>query len=206
MRGKFIVFEGPDGCGKSTMLEAARRHLAATGRSAVFVQDPGGTEIGAQIRKILLSRKNESMCAATELLLYVASRAQLAAEVIVPALERGETVISDRYTLSTLVYQGVSRSLPETELRHVTQTGLGLAAEPDMVILLDVPVETGMSRVGGHKDRMEAKGDLFHQEVRQRYLGFAAGAPEEKVRVVDANRTVLEVKKEVLEILDEVLC
>lgn len=204
MAGSFIVFEGPDGSGKSSMVEEARRHLEVKGVAASFVQDPGGTKIGQQLRSVLLDAKNAEMCALTELLLYVASRAQLVEEVIRPALERGEVVVSDRFTMSTLVYQGVNGALPEKRLKEVV--GLGVeAVRPDHVILLDVPAETGLARVGKSRDRMEQKGLLFFEEVRQRYLGQADAMPDDSITVIDASRTVLEVKKDVIEALDDIL-
>ncbi|MBN2710896.1 MAG: dTMP kinase [Planctomycetes bacterium] len=203
MPGKFIVFEGPDGCGKSTMVEAARRHFKVKGVAATFVQDPGGTDIGQQIRKILLDKHNDAMCPMTELMLYVASRAQLVAEIIRPALERGEVVVSDRFTASTLAYQGVAGSVPEDKLKEMVKFSAD-GLEPDHVILLDVPAEIGLERVGSSKDRMELKGLVFFEEVRQRYLGFADGMPEDKVSVLDASRSVLEVQREMLDILDDV--
>jgi dTMP kinase len=204
LAGKFIVFEGPDGCGKSTMLEAARRHLEVKGIDAVFVQDPGGTKIGGQLRKVLLDKKNSEMCAMTELLLYVASRAQLVEEVILPALNDGRLVVSDRFTVSTLAYQGAAGAVPEGKLREVVSLGVGNLC-PDRVILLDVPAGVGLERVGKSKDRMELKGLKFFEDVRSRYLGFADASSADRVTVVDACASILEVKREVLEIIDEVL-
>lgn len=201
MPGKFIVFEGPDGCGKSTMVEAAERHLAVRKVPTTFVRDPGGTDIGTEVRKILLDPNNSEMAPMTELLLYVASRAQLVSEIIRPALDRGEVVVSDRFTISTMAYQGVHGVIPEEQLRSTVELGLdGLT--PDHVIILDVPAEIGLARVGREQDRMEQKGLLFHEEVRQRYLGYADGAPDGLISVVDASQVLLEVKRRVLEIID----
>jgi len=140
----------------------------------------------------------------TELLLYVASRAQMVNEIIRPALEQGKIVVSDRYTISTLVYQGVAAVLPEEDLRRVVNLGVD-NAQPDHVILLDLPAQIGLGRVGKDKDRMEDKGLDFHEEVRQRYLGYADGAPAGTIHVVDASQTLLTVKKDVLEVLDAIL-
>lgn len=204
MKGKFILFEGPDGCGKSSMVEATRRHLEVKGMEAVFVQDPGGTPIGQQLRKVLLNKDNAEMCAMTELLLYVASRAQLVAETIKPALDEGKTVIADRFFLSTLVYQGVAGAMPEEQLKEIVKLGTE-SVKPDHVILLDVPADIGLARVGKERDRMELKGLRFFEEVRQRYLGYADAMPESRLTIVDAARPILEVKKDVLDLLDALL-
>ncbi len=204
MPGKFLVLEGPDGCGKSTLLEAVRRHLENQGVSATFVRDPGGTEIGQQLRQVLLNPENRDMGNMTELLLYVASRAQLVAEVIRPARARGEAIISDRYFISTLAYQGAEQWLAAGRLREIVALGVEDAV-PDHVIILDVPVAVGLSRVGKDQDRIEAKGREFHEKVRRGYLDYAATAPPGTVTVVDATRPLAEVKTEVLEIVDAVL-
>lgn len=201
MSKKFIVFEGTDGSGKSTMLEEVRKHLASRGAEAVFVRDPGGTEIGAQIRQILLAAKNSAMSTLTELLLYSASRAQLMTEVVLPALQAGKFVISDRFTYSTLAYQGVAGKIPEGVLKTIVNAGCA-GLEPDHVILLDVPAEIGLARAGKGGDRVESKGVCYMEEVRQRYLGMVDALTEEQATVVDATRSILEVKKEVLDIID----
>ena len=204
MAGRFIVFEGPDGCGKTTMVEAARRHLEVREIACTFVQDPGGTRIGGQLRKVLLDPANDEMAAMTELLLYVASRAQLVDEIIRPALLRGEVVVADRFFLSTLVYQGVAGAVSEEELHSIIRLGVA-RTEPDHVLLLDVPADVGLERVGTSRDRMEQKGLFFHQQVRQRYLGYADCLPPETVTVIDASQPLLEVKRQVIVALDAVL-
>ncbi len=205
-RGTFLVLEGPDGCGKSSMLAEIKEHLRVKNKEAVFVRDPGGTVIGGKIRQLLLDPENVAMCPTTELLLYAASRAQLVNEVIRPALEEGKLVISDRFYLSTLVYQGVESSrkhgrLTEDRLREIVRIGVE-DTPPDHIFLLDAPAEVGLARVGNEKDRMEQKGLVFFEEVRQRYLGFADGMGEEKVSIIDADRPILEVKQDLLERLD----
>jgi dTMP kinase len=201
MEKKFIVFEGTDGSGKSTMLEEVRKHLASRGVTAEFVCDPGGTAIGGQIRQILLAAKNANMSTLTELLLYSASRAQLVTEKILPALNAGQSVISDRFIYSTLAYQGVAGEIPANLLKTVVQAGCS-GLEPDHVIFLDVPAEIGLKRAGKGGDRVESKGVCYMDEVRQRYLGLLDTFSEEKATVIDANRNILEVKKEVLDTID----
>lgn len=204
MPGTFIVFEGPDGSGKSSMVAAARSHLAEIGVPATFVRDPGGTSIGGRIREVLLDAANSEMCAMTELLLYVASRAQLVEETIRPALERGEVVVSDRFTLSTLVYQGVAGALPKERLAEVVCLGVE-EVQPDCVLLLDVPAEVGLERVGASRDRMEQKGLEFFRAVRQGYLDCAGTMGAERVRMIDASRPVEAVRADVLAALDAAL-
>jgi dTMP kinase len=223
--GIFVALEGPDGSGKSSMIAEIRRHLTARGKTATFAQDPGGTPIGQQIRKVLLAPENRAMCPLTELLLYVASRSQLVAEVIEPALARGELVIADRYYLSTLVYQGVAGAVPEPVLRQVVTLGINNIM-PDHIILLDVPAEVGLSRLQRERDRVEEKGLIFFEEVRRRYLEFVDALPPEpppsrvvdlvshrahqtkashpQCHVVDASRSILEVTKSVLDLIDEI--
>ena len=204
MRGKFIIFEGTDGSGKSSVVEEVKKHLKVRFVPADFVCDPGGTAIGAQIRKILLARENAEMSALTELLLYCASRTQLVAEKIMPALAEGRHVISDRFIYSTLAYQGVSGKIDENTLRTLARVSTG-GLEPAHAFLLDVPAEIGLKRAGKDLDRMESKGVCFLEEVRQRYLGMFDALPEGKATVIDATRPILEVTREVLEKIDGLL-
>lgn len=204
MRGKFIIFEGTDGSGKSSVVEEVKKHLKVRSIPADFVCDPGGTAIGAQIRKILLARENAEMSALTELLLYCASRTQLVAEKIMPALAEGRHVISDRFIYSTLAYQGVSGKIDENTLRTLARVSTG-GLEPAHAFLLDVPAEIGLKRAGKDLDRMESKGVCFLEEVRQRYLGMFDALPEGKATVIDATRPILEVTREVLEKIDGLL-
>lgn len=201
MNGSFVVFEGPDGCGKSTMLDRLQKR--GYFGEAVFVRDPGGTNVGTQIREILLSPDNSNMCDVSELLLYAASRAQLVHEVIRPTLESGVTVVSDRFYLSTLVYQSISGVLPDEELLRVVRLGVG-ELRPDCWVLLDVPSHVGMKRIGKDVDRMEARGVEFQEEVRRRYLEVA-DEMDDVVCVVDASRPVEEVEVSVVNILEGVL-
>ncbi len=204
MNGTFVVFEGPDGSGKSCMLDAVEEHLAARGVRTTRVRDPGGTAIGQQIREVLLRPENRSMCVMTELLLYVASRAQLVEERIRPALERGEIVLSDRFFLSTLVYQGVAGVLPAARLEQVVSLGVE-GCQPHHTLLLDVPAVVGLARAGQEPDRMEQKGLAFHEQVRERYLAHAREAESGVVHVVDASQPVDAVRREILEIVDAVV-
>lgn len=186
LRGAFLVIDGPDGAGKSTQARRLGELLAARGVTVCPVRDPGGTAIGEKIRAILLDRAHERMSVACELMLYMASRAQLAAEVIRPAIQRGECVLADRYISSTVAYQGAGG----IDVDSVMAAGQ-IAVEhtwPDLTIVLDLPAEEGLARVekarGGH-DRMEAKGAEFHRRVRELFLAQADRYPGRFV-VVDA--------------------
>lgn len=185
---RLIVFEGGEGSGKST--QAAR--LAAR-LGAVLTREPGGTEIGRRIRSLVLDPSvGSALDVRAEALLMAADRAQHVAEVIRPALERGVDVVSDRFTGSTLAYQGYARGLPVSELAGLSSWATrGL--EPDVVILLDVPASVAATRMKPEADRMEAAGDEFHRRVVEGYRALAAGDPE-RWRVVDGSGGVAEVE------------
>lgn len=204
MKPKFIVFEGTDGSGKSTLLEQVRAHLAAKRAAAEFVCDPGGTEIGSQIRQILLATRNSGMSALTELLLYSASRAQLVEEKIRPALASGRHVLSDRYIYSTLSYQGVNATIAVDTLESVVQAGCG-GLVPDQVFLLDLPAEIGLNRTGRARDRMEMKGIEYLECVRQRYLQVVSALGPERATIVDATQPAELVAQEVIAKIDRLL-
>ena len=177
----FVTFEGVEGCGKTTQ---APRLAAALGANVLLTQEPGGTELGKEIRTMLLSPKNAGMAPAAELLLYFADRAQHVEQVIRPALAAGRTVISDRYVDSSLAYQGYGRGLPLDLLRAVARLATG-GLQPDVTFFLDVPVERGLSRVGrrGAHDRLESEALDFHERVRRGYLALMEHEPERWIRV-----------------------
>ena len=186
MRGRFVVFEGGEGSGKST--QAAR---LAERLGAVLTLEPGGTEVGARLRAVVLGDGAPGLAPRTEALLMAADRAQHVAEVVRPALEAGRHVVSDRYSGSTLAYQGYGRGLDLDELAGLSRWAAeGL--EPDVVFLLDVDQATAAARRCRPRDRIEAAGDTFHQRVVAGYLALAAADPARWV-VVDGSGTVEEV-------------
>lgn len=173
MPGALIAFEGVEGAGKSTQMRRLRARLVEGGVPVTAVREPGGTPAGDAIRALLLDPASQ-LDARTEALLFMASRAQLVRDVIRPALERGEFVLTDRFFLSTYAYQVAGRGLPEHEVRSANRLATG-GLVPDLTVLLDLPVEEGMRRAGarGGADRMEREGREFHERVRAAFREFA---------------------------------
>ncbi|MEA2582155.1 MAG: dTMP kinase [Thermomicrobiales bacterium] len=176
MSGIFIVFEGPEGSGKTTQARRLATRVSAQGRDVVLTREPGGTPIGEQVRTILLDQTNCAMLPETEALLYSAARAQHVGDVIRPALERGAVVICDRFADSTLAYQGGGRGLSMDDLRAIQRLATG-GLTPTLRILVDLPVEVGLRRRFGVEDevnRLDVAGIEFHRRVRSAYLEMAA--------------------------------
>ncbi len=192
LAGRFVVIDGPDGAGKSTQVNLLAESLRAGGLEVTVVRDPGGTAIGDRIREILLDRAHGEMDVACELMLYMASRAQLAAEIIRPALAAGNCVLSDRYISSTVAYQGAGGADPDA-IRQAGRIAVG-QTWPDLTVILDLPSDAGLARAGsaGEHDRMEAKGSDFHRRVREIFLQQARQEPA-KFAVVDASGSIDEV-------------
>ena len=175
-RGRFIVFEGAEGVGKTTQIRALGARLDALGIGHVDVREPGGTFVGDHIRRLLLDPAQE-IAPRAEALLFMSSRAQLVHDVIQPALDRGELVIADRFFLSTYAYQGVGRGLGEEEIRQANAIATG-GLSPDLTVVLDLPLSVGMSRVAtrGDHDRIERAGDAFLRRVMLAFREFAEPA------------------------------
>ena len=197
-RGKFITFEGGEGCGKSTLIERSVSHLRETGRNTFVVREPGGTNVGEQIRHILqYSRESSAMVPETELLLFCASRAQLVRETIQPALAQGTIVIADRFLDSTTVYQGLGRRLSVDNVAFINRFAVG-DCMPDLTLIIDLDPRIGLERARGRDlfDRMESQSLEFYERVRQGYLGLAA-RESPRVKVVDGAQPLAEVWKDV---------
>jgi dTMP kinase len=194
----FITFEGIEGCGKTTQIALLARNLTARGHRVTVTREPGGCPIADQIRGILLDADNRGMVPLAELLLYAAARAQHVAEVVVPALERGEIVLCDRYTDATIAYQGYGRGLDRTVIDELNRLATG-SARPDLTLLVDCPVETGLGRAmsrinssaGAREERFELESLLFHRKVRDGYLKLAELAPDRFV-VIDGAGSIGE--------------
>lgn len=188
---RFITFEGPEGCGKTTQARRLAAALEAEGVSVRLTREPGGTPIAEQVREVLLRPDNAAMLAQTEALLYLAARAQHTAEVIQPALAAGATVICDRYTDSTLAYQGYGHGLPLAELMRMDAFATG-GLRPDLTVYLDLPVAVGLARKQGPEwNRLEGQALAFHERVRAGYQALIARAPE-RYLVLDAERPIDE--------------
>jgi dTMP kinase len=187
----FVVLEGVDGCGKSTQAARLAERFRGGGREVVTTREPGATPAGAAIREVVLG--DGAMDARTEALLMAADRAEHAARVVRPALERGAVVVSDRYVPSSLAYQGVARGLGVDEVERLSAWATG-DLRPDVVVVLDVGPEVAAARQAGPGDRMEREGSRFRQAVRQAYLDLA---PRYGWVVVDGSRPVDEVTEAV---------
>ena len=197
MNGRLITLEGGEGAGKSTVLETVRAQLVERGIDVLVTREPGGTPAGEAIRSLLLDPKLEGLCAEAELLLMFASRAQLVRDVVMPALAAGRWVLSDRFTDASFAYQGGGRGQPIeriTELERWAAAGL----QPDLTLLLDLPVADGMRRANGRgaPDRIEMENVDFFERVRAAYRARAASEPA-RFRVVDASRPLGDVLADV---------
>lgn len=210
-RGRFVTLEGPDGSGKSTQAVRLADRLQATGQTVLLTREPGGTGAGESIRDLLQhTPSQQSLCPEAETLLFAASRAQLVHEVIRPALTEGAWVICDRFADSTTVYQGAGRGMPLAELEALRRLATR-ELEPDLTLLVDVPVQTGRARLAQRNgavapayDRMEAESIAFHERVRDGYLELARRCPN-RIRVVDGGRAPDAVADEVWRICRETL-
>jgi dTMP kinase len=200
--GRFIVLDGPEGSGKSTQIARLRPVLEGSGLSVQMVRDPGTTRIGEQIRGILLDPSHDEMGMRCEMLLYMAARAQMMAQTILPALERGEVVLCDRFVSSTLAYQLGGDGLTAEQIRAVADIAIK-GRWPDLVIVLDMPAERSMGRVKRAKDRIEQRPIEYHEQVRQNYLRQAVEDPK-RYRVVNADRDQEQVHREIVQMLEGV--
>lgn len=203
--GRFFTFEGPDGSGKSTQLALLAARLRAGGREVVETAEPGGTSIGRDIRAILLNATNLHLRPTAELLLYFASRAQNVEEVILPALERGAIVLSDRFTDSTLVYQGIGRGLGANVVRQLHTIACG-TLQPDLTVLVDIPPELTLQRTTQRaaQDRLDAESLDFHRRVRQGYLQLATEEPH-RIRLVSGAPSIDAVAANLWPLIEEAL-
>jgi dTMP kinase len=195
-RGKFITLEGIDGAGKSSHIDWLESFLQDRGKTVVVTREPGGTPLGEALRRLLLDNR-QVMHGETEALLMFAARREHLDKVILPALNRGDWVISDRFTDASFAYQGGGRRLPWQKLDQIEHWVQG-EFQPDLTLYLDVTVETGRARTSSVKsaDRFEKEQDDFFQRVRDAYHERAQRFPQ-RIRVIDANRGLEEVKKSV---------
>lgn len=202
LSGRFIVLDGPDGCGKSSQSRMLADWLKGQGADVVGFRDPGTTAIGEKIREILLSPAHEAMTTPTEVLLYMAARVQLWSEGIQPALDAGKCVVMDRWLSSTCAYQGYAGGFGVEKVLAVAEVSLE-RIWPDLTIILDVDLKTAARRLNRELDRMERKGDDYHRRVREGFLRLAKDRPG--FSVVDAAAGPEVVHKEVVAVVTSVL-
>jgi dTMP kinase len=206
LKGLFITFEGIDGCGKSTQVERAFKRMSLLNRSVVVTREPGGTKLSEKIRSLVLSPENAVMTDATEVLLYLASRAQHVGEKILPAIKSGTVVLCDRFQEATFAYQGWGRGIDLDTLKHLNSFAtLGLT--PDYTFIFDLPVETAfdrMKKTGKAPDRLEQNAPDFYIRVRNGYLAQAALFPE-RIALIDATKPADDVETIVLQHLESII-
>jgi dTMP kinase len=203
MKGIFISFEGIEGTGKTIQSKLLCEYLSKKGYEVILTEEPGGTHIGLKIRDLLLSLETKGMMPLTELLLYNASRAQHIKEVILPALNRGAAVITDRFSDSTIVYQGHGRRI-DLKLIHFIESIVTEGLRPDITLLLDLDVETGLKRNRGinKSDRLELEDIEFHKRAREGYLEIAGKQPE-RIKLIDASESIDEIHNRIVRIVED---
>jgi dTMP kinase len=203
MRGRFIVVEGIDGSGKSTMAARVADDLHRRGRKALRTREPGGTPLGEKIRELLLDAKNSEMVPYAELFLFMASRAQLVDQVVRPALDQGTDVVCDRYYYSTAAYQGAAGKIGIATVITVAEK-IATFQKPDLVLLLDLDPALARSRDGIRNDRVENKGLEYQKKVRAGFLKLAK-RDRKRIKVIDAARPPEVVLADVLKAVDRVV-
>lgn len=199
----FISFDGVDGVGKSTQAAQFVEWLQEQGHQVLRCRDPGSTELGERLRTLVLKDTEISIAARSEMLLYMAARAQLVSEVIQPALASGQVVVSDRFLLANVVYQGHAAGLEPREIWDVGAVATGGLA-PDLTLVLDMPLEKAVGRIGRQLDRIEARGVEFLERVRQGFLREAAQAPD-RIVVVNADQEIPQVQDDIRQVASRYL-
>ncbi|MFH1615715.1 MAG: dTMP kinase [Planctomycetota bacterium] len=203
LKGKFVVIDGPDGCGKTTQVTLLAKWARERSIDTVSFRDPGTTPIGERIRQILLDPSNTAMCIRTELLLYMAARAQLLSEQIEPSLKAGRFVILDRWLSSTCAYQGFAGEFGERNVLDVAEHTLQ-RIWPDLTFILDVDLNTSKGRLKDNRDRMEQKSLAYCQKVRQGFLNFAGN--RDNVVIVEAKAAIQDVHATIIRELTRRIC
>lgn len=205
-KGKFITFEGPEGCGKSTQIRLLSESLTKQGRTVLTTREPGGTDVGEEIREILMNPEHVELTDLTEVFLYEAARAQLVNEVIIPALDSEHIVLCDRFSESTLAYQGYGGKISVEWIQKIDQMVRG-GLSPDLTLFIDVDPEVGLKRARASEkgiDRLEEKDLEYHKRVYQGYLELAKKNPE-RIKRVDGSKSPREVHEEILKLVREIL-
>ncbi|MGO3018839.1 MAG: dTMP kinase [Anaerococcus sp.] len=205
MNSKFIVFEGPDGSGKTTILKKVKETLSLDGYKIYDFREPGGTSISEKIRELILDNSNDEMTARCEALLYAASRAQLLEEKIKPLLEQNSIVLCDRFVLSSLMYQGIGRGLGIENIKDINDFAIG-EVKPDLTIFFNIDYKTAIDRKRENfeTDRLENEEDSFHKKIFHGYIELSKKY-ENDIVTVDASKTVDQVTKDCLSIIYKLL-
>lgn len=203
--GRFITVEGTEGVGKSSNMAFIQQQLEAAGIDVVVTREPGGTKLGEEVRELLLDHRHDGMNSDAELLLMFAARAQHIAQVIEPALTRGQWVLCDRFTDATYAYQGGGRGITNERIATLEQWVQG-NLRPDYTVLLDLPVEVGLARAGerGVADRFEKEQQSFFEQVRNSYRAQAEKAPE-RYRIIDASQTLDQVQQQLGAVVRQII-
>ncbi len=203
MKGKFITFEGSEGSGKSTQIDLAKQYLESKGKDVLYVREPGGVKISEAIRKILLDPATKDMSDECETLLYMAARAQLVEEVIIPALNSGKVIVCDRFLDSTVAYQGYGNGVDIEKIKKIGKF-VTQGFEPDLTFLFDLDVNDGFARINRPKDRIEQRSIDYHNRVRKGYLEIAGNAPD-RIKLIDACKSKDEIQSIVVQHIDQLL-
>lgn len=201
-KGLFITFEGADGCGKTTQLNMLKNYLSDRGFDVVATREPGAKGLGEKVREILLNYDGE-VSDRCESFLFLADRAQHIDMIVNPAIEKGQIVLCDRHTDSTVAYQGYGRGLDIDRINMLNNLATA-GRMPDLTFVFDVDIETSMKRVGKEKDRMESAGDDFFNRVRRGYLEIAKNEPK-RVKVIDSTGSIEDVFEQVKTLIESVL-
>ena len=203
MRGKLITFEGSDGSGKSTQIQMLRDHLKKKKKPVLFVREPGGVKISETIRSILLDVKNTKMGDECETLLYMAARAQLVEEVVIPALKKGKIVLCDRFLDSTVAYQGYGNGIDVAAIKKIGRFATQ-DIQPDITFFFDIDVQKGLARIKRKKDRIERRAVSYHNKVCKGYAAIARSEPR-RVKLIDASQSKEEIYRIVQAHVDRLL-
>ncbi len=200
LRGKFVVLDGPEGCGKSTQIKRLAERLRLLDIPVTAVRDPGTTEIGEQIRSILLNPAHVNMAMRCEMLLYMAARAQMMKQIILPALQQQQCVLCDRFVSSTLAYQLGGDGLTADEIRRTADIAIA-GRWPDLTIILDITPEQGFKRIGRGRDRLEQRPLDYHRQVHANYLAQASSDPQ-RYAIVNADQHADAVHRDIMRMLE----